>query len=149
MAFLVPLIFNKLGVSVAEEDMKNIITRCKSFYWQDNIRQLFNTLKSTAVLCQCRKKPITANDLQVFPSMFSPYDQPDDFEKQSDYQRINAAFYEDLDYNESIDLYDRAILNAAFKRHKTLSQIIERLNIPRSTLEARRKKYGLGEDRSL
>jgi DNA-binding NtrC family response regulator len=140
---LVPLIFNKVGAHVEPADLSSIINRCKEFYWQDNIRQLFNTLKSTAILCQCRKRPVTAKDLLVFPSMYNPNEQKSALDVQSEQQRIMAALTEDYDYGESMDLYEKILLRNAVKRHRQFSKVVEKIKISRSTLETKRKKYEL------
>ncbi|MBF0440832.1 MAG: hypothetical protein HQK54_02910 [Oligoflexales bacterium] len=60
-----------------------------------------------------------------------------------DRQRIINALTMDLDYGESIELYESTLLRNAATRHKQWIKVVESLNIPRSTLDIKRKKYSL------
>ena len=140
---LIPLIFHKIGATLNPSEMKAIITRCREFYWQDNIRKLFNTLKATALICQCKRRPITADDLQVYPSMLAPDQKMEMRPDPTEYPRIAAALSGDFDFNESVEIYEKAVIQEAIKRHGPLSKVVEKIKISRSTLDSKRKKYGI------
>jgi transcriptional regulator with PAS, ATPase and Fis domain len=52
------------------------------------------------------------------------------------------ALNEDYDFEKAIFDFEQAILEAALKRHKSIGECCRALNLPRSTLDAKRRKYG-------
>ena len=156
MPLLVQLVFAKVGAKVDSNAVQSIIDRCKGFYWQDNIRQLYNTLKATALICQCKKKLVTAADLQIYPSMLKPGsviegelptkvfingDVRGDLELD-----ILRPLSEDQPFSDAIERYETEILRSAIRRHGKISTVVDQLQISRSTLDIKRKKYGLMEE---
>ena len=157
MPLLVSLIFAKHGAKVDPDELQAIIERCKGFYWQDNIRQLYNTLKATALICQCKKKPVTAADLQVYPSMLLPEHTTAKLSDLSssllDYgvgeetiHEILRPLVDDLPLSEASDRYEMIILKNAIERHGKISKVADMLQMPRSSLDAKRKKYSLDDN---
>ena len=153
MALLVRLFFAKLRVDIAHAQLQLIVEKCKTFYWQDNIRQLSNTLKTTALICQCKKKPITAADLQIYPSMYAPDHEGNGSLETSNLgvpeeviKEILMPMVDDQPLDEAMDKYEMLILKNAIARHKVIAKVVDKLKVSRSTLDMKRKKYRLGDE---
>ena len=53
---------------------------------------------------------------------------------------------EDGSFSDAIERYETQILKNAIKRHGKISVVVDQLQISRSTLDMKRKKYGLVEE---
>ena len=150
---LVPLMLAKLGAQIKKDDLQGMIERCKQFYWQDNIRQLANTLKTTFNLCESDGKPVCAKELYIIPSMYPPKDKrgtadlsptEDGKLSQATIDKILAPLTTDMTFALSVENYECTILKHAIERHdKKIHEVSRALNIPRSTLDGKRRTYGL------
>ena len=156
MPLLVKLMLAKVGAKVDQREIAAIIERCKGFYWQDNIRQLYNTLKASALICLCQRKPLTVADLQIYPSMLQPGTMMGgdmaagiliDANIPGEVIRdVLRPLSEDEAFNDVIERYETHILRNAIKRHGKISMVVDQLQISRSTLDMKRKKYRLVEE---
>ena len=54
-----------------------------------------------------------------------------------------APIFNDQDFVQSVDNYEKLILSNAIKRHKTIKSVCDRLNIARSSLDMKRSKFRL------
>ena len=152
MPLLVQLVLAKVGAKVEPKEKETISERCKGFYWQDNIRQLYNTLKASALICQCQKRPFTAADMQIYPSMLAPgAGLATSLSATTDVlgevvTEVLRPLSQDEPFNNAIERYEAAILKNAIKRHGKISAVVDLLHISRSTLDMKRKKYCLVEE---
>ncbi|MBI2602851.1 MAG: sigma-54-dependent Fis family transcriptional regulator [Deltaproteobacteria bacterium] len=69
---LVRLFFVKNGTSVQEEDLIRIIERCQEYYWQGNIRQLFQCLQALTALSLAEGIAPCVKHLPELKSMRAP-----------------------------------------------------------------------------
>ena len=60
--------------------------------------------------------------------------------KQFDFLR---ALREDVNFDNAVEEFERAVIGEALKRRKVIGDCGQALGIARSTLDAKRKKYGL------
>jgi two-component system response regulator AtoC/two-component system nitrogen regulation response regulator NtrX len=56
---------------------------------------------------------------------------------------FNAVVHEDLDFELTAAEFERTFLSNALDRHPSISECCKAINLPRSTLDARRRRYGL------
>jgi DNA-binding NtrC family response regulator len=72
LPILIELYFIKNGITLTNTELDPIITRCKEFYWQGNIRQLYHCLRAMVAISNannCRPNP---EFLPVVKTMYAP-----------------------------------------------------------------------------
>ena len=150
MESLVILFLEKLQAKVAPVELSEVVEQCKKYYWQGNIRQLFKTIQALVTMASFYDEPIRAANLPVNPLMLDPNDEtsdPIDISPEMSEDIVNQVMeplIKDADFNHSIAKYERLILTQSFKRHRTIRDVAQALNIPRSTLDGKRQKYEIG-----
>ena len=147
---LVPLILAKRKARVTPKDLQEIIERCKKFYWQDNIRQLFSVLKATVEWCKNSNRPLTAAEIRPITSMYPPRSAKEMAAVDIDgkipkeiVDAILAPLLMDAHLKKSMIAYERLIISYALDRHKRIQDVSEALKVPRTTLSNRRKDHDL------
>jgi transcriptional regulator with PAS, ATPase and Fis domain len=56
---------------------------------------------------------------------------------------FNLAINEDRDFIKVMAFFEKSFIQSAIKRHRSIGECATALKIPRSTLDAKRRKYGL------
>lgn len=152
LPILVGLFFAKERLTVAEAEIIKIAERCAQFHWRGNVRQLFQVLQALLVMSSCNSEEIKADNLPIFKSMLE--------NKRDQYAAITslgaqgipadslgklANFLEnDAPLEGAIDFFEKLVIQGAIARHPKLADALQILQVSRSTLDAKRKKYGLG-----
>ncbi|SMF37836.1 sigma-54-dependent transcriptional regulator [Pseudobacteriovorax antillogorgiicola] len=138
---LVPLYFAKNRIEVKGTEVIKIIEKCSEFYWQGNIRQLFNVLRSLEMQCLMNGSEIQASLLPLFRSMLDP--SKSDLRGGHSDVDILRTLNEDVDYKESMNLFEKHYLRSLLSRHRTVTDAVKAVNISRSSLDLKIKKYSL------
>ncbi len=71
-SLLVQLGFARHGIQLDPETLSQLVTRCQSFYWQGNVRQLFQVLNILATEAMGDASQIKVEDLPVLKTMLPP-----------------------------------------------------------------------------
>lgn len=142
MDLLVRLFFAKEQVQVSDEEIRRIVERCKSYYWQGNIRQLHNVLKSMVVACEMDAVAISSDKIPEFLTMFAPNTKGnqnivDEF--------LEKGFEQDRPLKESLEYYEKLIIKYALQRHRKIGDVAKALEISRTALDVKRRRYDLLE----
>ncbi|NRA66653.1 MAG: sigma-54-dependent Fis family transcriptional regulator [Pseudobacteriovorax sp.] len=161
---LISLFAKKDGYHIEPLEFQKLVEKCQSYHWQGNIRQLYNVIRSHVTLCQLNERPITVEGFPEFKSMLAPNTekssetihkseaqslethQPQADEQElspEDVDKILEPLKRDCVFKDAIDTYERLILEAAMTRHPNLAQVSSALQIGRSSLDVRRKKFDL------
>jgi DNA-binding NtrC family response regulator len=147
---LIELFFARNGLNVPPEEIERIAKRCGEFYWRGNIRQLLQVLQSWIVQAECNEQEIRAENLPVFKLMMAPGDDsgvarnlglegiPADAGKF-----IERALKADQPLDETVDRFEKLVLQAAMTRHSKLVDLAKALGLGRSTLNEKRRRYGI------
>ncbi|WP_141733302.1 sigma-54-dependent transcriptional regulator [Oligoflexus tunisiensis] len=154
MPQLVRLFFARENIPVPEQELQNIIERCRGYYWQGNIRQLYRALQSLVVMSSYNVEEITARNLPVFKTMLAPGQQTAEtsFVNKSSLvssdmiRQVMRALTEDVPLDQALEDYERIVINCALTRHTTVNDAVRALGVSRSSLAAKRQKYGLQEN---
>ena len=72
LPILLELFFWKQGIAIEECEMELLLKRCQNYYWQGNIRQLFQCLKALTALSQAEACGPRAEYLPDLRSMYAP-----------------------------------------------------------------------------
>lgn len=136
MDLLVALFFAKENINITKSELTEITRRCKRYYWQGNIRQLFNVLKSLYTLCMLNDEPLNISRMPEYKTMFAPGDSPRDFDRLT-------KFNWERPLKESLESLEKEILQRALVKYSNKSELVGILKMNRSTFAARLEKYGL------
>jgi DNA-binding NtrC family response regulator len=141
MEALVALFLSKKCILLDELAFKELVEKLKTYQWAGNIRQLFKSLDAWLLTCELDGLPQTAENFPLFRDLqvrkahvAKPAEGAEDF---------NEALGADRDFDELTASYERAVIESALKRHESVAAACKAINVPRSTLDAKRKKYGL------
>lgn len=72
LPLLVELYFIKNGIKVDEKELHSIIERCKEFYWQGNIRQIYQCLRALVAISHADGHGPLAENLPILKTMNAP-----------------------------------------------------------------------------
>jgi transcriptional regulator with PAS, ATPase and Fis domain len=142
---LTALYLSRKGIEICDSEFDALVTKLKMYHWSGNIRQLFKALESWILLCEFDELPLTVENFPVSRGMLKPANtaiKESAPSIQSDGQSFFKALQEDQDFDKAVSEFESAILDAALKRHKSIGECCRALNLARSTLDAKRRKYG-------
>ncbi len=69
---LIELFFLKEGVELERSELQNLSDRCREYYWQGNIRQLFQCLRALLAISRAEGQPPLAENLPILKTMSAP-----------------------------------------------------------------------------
>lgn len=153
---LVSLFFARANVKVKPQEMERLVKRCAQFYWRGNIRQLFKALEVLLVLSEDEPDgQIRATNLPLFKTMLEPSAHAEEEAKTSTsvarpkveerhpiLAQLGDALQNDKPFNKIMSEVEKSIIECALQRHKyNLSKVCLGLQIPRSSLDLKRKRY--------
>lgn len=133
---LVSLFFARENLSVSKEQHESIVKRCKTYYWQGNIRQLFNVLKSFHTKCLLNEVPLDAELIPEYKTMFAPGCSPN---QRSWLENFNW----DRPLKESLEEVEKEILKSALQKYRSKKDVVDVLQMNRTTFATRLEKYDL------
>ena len=141
MPALIALFLSKKGITLEDEVFNSLALKLQSFYWAGNIRQLFKALDAWILTCEFDNVPLVSENFPIFKGM----------QKQSVEVQLNSettidilqSANKDQDFEEVMAQYEKVVISNALKRHGSVVSVCRAMNIPRSTLDTKRRKYGL------
>lgn len=159
----IDLFFALHSRELAESFKRELTKKCREYYWQGNIRQLFYQLKYYLLLCDLQgsdlsldsfpqEKSMFAPDLNVSKKVQLPYketvqsevESSEDLNSHIDMQEIMKAWNDsDLSLNDFLYMTEKSYLERILKKHKKVNDAVSALGISRSTLAEKRKKFSL------
>ena len=147
---LVPLFFARERVAISQLEMEKLVTACKKFYWQGNIRQLFKSLKTLVMMASLNEKPIKAEDLPVVKTMMPPgADRVTKVDELINQDASNAvgllkkSLMGQMAFRNTMDAVEKALIKTSISRQKTFADAAAELELARSTFDMKRKQYNL------
>jgi len=147
---LIPLFLAKEKAKTTKSDMQKIIKKCKELYWKGNIRQLYKCIKTLTVMSSLKGEPISVENFPIFDSMKDPASQvtKTDIGKTDSFDEVGSiaqeALTKDGTIKDLLEPIEKAIIKSTLNRHRHLGKASEILGVSRSTLDKKRKDYGLG-----
>jgi transcriptional regulator with PAS, ATPase and Fis domain len=141
MAALVALFLSKKNILLDGSVYNELVDHLKSYRWAGNIRQLFKSLDAWLLNCELDGLPLTAENFPIFKDLKGT--QPAAAAQPPGSEDFNSAARQDRHFEELIAAYERAIIDNAMKRHDSVASVCKAINLPRSTLDGKRKKFGL------
>ena len=141
---LIRLYLAKKKIEVPESEVKKIIAKCKEFYWQGNIRQLFKVLDAMVISARLDDEPISVKHIQTFKTMLPPSLSVQSNSHGVSNERLEEivqSLSTDMPYHESMDLFERLLIESGLKLHQKIGDLCAAIGISRSTLDSRRAKF--------
>ncbi len=137
----IALYLSRKGIAIDDNVFESLVEKLQTFHWSGNIRQLFKALDAWILTCEFDDLPLTAENFPIFKGMQEQNHKPSS--PQNSNSDVLLAADEDRDYDQVMSQYEVLILSNALKRHSSIGAICKAMNISRSTLDARRRKFGL------
>ncbi len=151
LPLLIKLYFLKNQLQVGQEQLDKIANRCRSFYWQGNIRLLYKVLDSLVIVSSLNEVPIDAENLPVLKNMLAPNDTEHSTMSTLALKGIPSdallnltkALSEDQPLEFSVATFERYLLQGALARHDQIQDAVVALGVSRSGFAAKRKQHGI------
>lgn len=141
MPALVALYLSRKNVKLGDSSFDALVSKLQKYHWRGNIRQLFKSLEAWLLNCELDGLEPEADNFPVFKDL-----HPIESEKRpvpAGCVDFNVAADEDRDFDSLISDYEKAVLSNAMRRHNSIANLSKAINLPRSTLDAKRRKHGL------
>ncbi|MDQ3231989.1 MAG: sigma 54-interacting transcriptional regulator [Pseudobdellovibrionaceae bacterium] len=139
---------------IPDAELKKLIKLCQGFYWQGNIRQMIRSLKVLLALNSDEGQSVRADDLPVYRSMLAPAGGeperlltmrvlPSGQCEGLDCRKVMEVLQTDTSLEHAVESFEKMVIQAALRRHRTVKEAVQKLGISRSTFALKRQKYGL------
>jgi DNA-binding NtrC family response regulator len=137
---------------LSSQERQNLIQRCSEFYWQGNVRQLFGVLQVLTIHAAINHEAIRASRLPVYQSMHAPGSAmarlPGGEEVKSKWMKEAYALLLDFEkkpfnLEKLTSEIEKAAIQVSVEHFESIKDACEALEVPRSTLDARRRKLGI------
>jgi DNA-binding NtrC family response regulator len=149
MADFIDLFFAKQDkkVFISDKEKLKLTERCKSFYWQGNIRQLYKVLQTFVIISSMNDDPLQADAMPVYKTMHAPGEGHDTGDKQSLLNEtlglIRSCEVEGLPLDDVLAAVEKLVIASSLRRNQTIVDACRELGISRSTIDLKRRKYGI------
>jgi DNA-binding NtrC family response regulator len=151
---LIASFFFKKNIDISDSLFDEIVQKCKQCAWNGNIRQLIKILDSMLIMAEVYDEPLAIHHLQTPKNYNKENDlivQIDDKketlghidQKSSCVTLLEKALKEDYPLSDLMDTIEKEVLLQALNRHKTFSELHDALDISRSAMDGKRRKYKL------
>jgi two-component system response regulator AtoC/two-component system nitrogen regulation response regulator NtrX len=139
---LLALFLSKKGIMLDAYRFETVTSKLQSFSWPGNIRQFFKCLEAWLLYCELDGVQISADNFPMFKDLQVPAGKKA-LRPHEGHLDFNVALSEDRDYEQSMASYEKTFLANAMERHASIAEVCKAINIPRSTLDAKRRRHGL------
>lgn len=146
---LVGLFLARKNIILDKKVFEELCEKLATFYWRSNIRQLCKVLESWIIQCEFQEIPLSVEQLPIYKGMLPPNSEDDSSITLSsnvfknEMSQVLKAFTQDVNLEATIELFEKSVIKAALDRHSSIVNCCKALGIPRSTLDAKRRKYQL------
>lgn len=143
---LVALFLSKRSIALSDEDYLNLVKHLQTLRWRGNIRQLFKTLDAWVLTSELDEVPLKVANFPILRESVSASSaanqEPGHFDKK--FESFRQALMEDHHLENTVNSYEKAVIELALERHHyKIGSVCNALQIPRSSLDGKRRKYGL------
>lgn len=166
LPLIIASFFYRKGVNLNETLFNQIVERCRHCTWKGNIRQLYKMLEAMLIMAEVYDEPLSLRHLQIpgekpGANPIPPPPAPQEWiepkpahavqevtpeistnrEQNPVVTLLERALVQDQPLSDLMDAIEKEVLVKAIARHKTLSEIHDALQISRSAMDGKRKKY--------
>jgi DNA-binding NtrC family response regulator len=147
---LTGLFLLKKNIFLEENVFQNLCQRLSEFYWRSNIRQLYKVLDSWIIRCEIEELPLLPEHLPILKGMVDPRknakvstDESQGHKLPAEQQEVWELLNDGGSFEQRVERFERYVLKQAILNHRTITEVARALEMNRSTLDAKRKKYSL------
>lgn len=139
---LLALFLSKKDIELDEKNFAALVSKLQSFYWPGNIRQLFKSLEAWLLTCELDDLPLSAEHFPIFRDL-EPSKGAENSAVPEGRPDFNKALGTDHNFDELMLTFEREIIARTIERHHTIASACRVLGLPRSTLDAKRRRFGM------
>jgi DNA-binding NtrC family response regulator len=139
----VALFLSRKNIALASAEFDAVVAKLQAYQWQGNIRQLFKCLDAWLLYCELDGVSLAADNFPLFKDLQPLQKLAVKAQGPEGEIDFNAAVNEDREFDQLTVDFERTIIAKAMSRHSSIASLSKALNIPRSTLDAKRRKYNL------
>lgn len=143
MPALIALFLSRKNIRLEDEIFNALVSKLQKYMWTGNIRQLFKSLEAWLLNCELDGLLLTADTFPIFKDLLLIEAEKKAQPLPEGVIDFNTAANEDCDFDSLISEYERTVLSNAMRRHSSIANLSRAINLPRSTLDAKRRKHGL------
>lgn len=141
---LLALFLSRKKLGLDDENFDGLVAKLQACQWPGNIRQLFKGLEAWLLTCELDDLPLSPDNFPIFKDMQLLESKKSNTSLTSvDAVDFNVAGTEDRDFDILIADYEKYIIVHALKRHRSIVDLSKAINLSRSTLDSKRRKFGL------
>lgn len=141
---LTALFLSRKGIDISNGVFDELVEKLQTFYWSGNIRQMFKAIEAWILTCEFEEIPLEIESFPVFKGMLDKEQERRTSQlTQLPDQDFAQALTADQDLDQAVSGFEKAVIVEAMKRHKTIGECCKALNVNRSTLDAKRRKFGI------
>jgi DNA-binding NtrC family response regulator len=133
------------GVSISGDLFVKLAEYLAQFYWRGNIRQLFKAIDSWILTSTMTGSPLSIPSFPVYKGMLPPTGNGSLGHREGSEQNIElfASILAGRNLVETLEAVESLMISEAIKNHRTIGDAARALGVPRSTIDTKRRKYGL------
>ncbi len=139
---LLALFLSRKDIALDTGTFDALVERLQTYQWPGNIRQLFKCLEAWLIYCELDGVPLAAENFPLFKDL-EPQHKTNTSAPISGDIDFNQAVLEDRDFEQIVADFERVFLINALQRHSSITNLSKAINLPRSTLDGKRRKYSL------
>jgi DNA-binding NtrC family response regulator len=133
------------GVSISGDLLARLVEYLAQFHWRGNIRQLFKAIDTWILASTMKGIPLCISRFPVFKGMLEPTakKQIGNGEAFEPNIELFASILAGRNLVETLEAVESLMISEAIKNHRTIGDAARALGVPRSTIDTKRRKYGL------
>lgn len=137
----IALFLSRKNIALETKEFEAVVEMLKKYPWPGNIRQLFKYLEAWILYSELDGVPMKAEN-------FPPFRDQESLQQSGSMSEegvidFNAALDEDWNLDLLLAEYERTYLVRGSRRHSMISNLSRAISVPRSTLDAKRRKYDI------
>ncbi len=158
IATLIKLFFLKEDIKISTQVISDLTEKCKKYYWQGNIRQLFKVLQSMVLQADLTGGLISDELLPEYRTMLAPGQRvqthqekffTDDPDIESALNKIlGVVLEENVSFKDLMDSIEKSMLSYFLKHYQSIARTADKIGTHRNTLKSKLKKYNINSHSS-
>lgn len=129
--------------SISWDEFQRLTKKCQSYFWQGNIRQLVQIIRLFVRQSKIGGRPMDSKGLPELQLMLHPNRPSQHSEGQKEFKEVAELMMNEAPLATIVDLIEEIAIHDRLNRKGNLKEVLTSLEISRSTLENKRKKYFL------
>ena len=134
---LVEIYFARNSRKISKASLNGIVKKCQGYYWQGNIRMLFQALEILILQADIHGQDYDASLLPEFGLMHAPSSQS----SCPSGSLMTSVTDGSMSMKEAVFRFEKKLIEETSRGTKSIGELAEKLGISRGNLDLKRKKY--------